>query len=52
MPYILKGKTVYKRMPDGKLVSRGTSPTVEKAKKHLAVLRMIEAGRTVKRSGK
>lgn len=38
MPYIRRGKTVYKKLPSGKLKSVGTSDTVEKAKRHLKAL--------------
>jgi len=42
MPYIRKGKTVYKKV-DG-LQKKGTSKTVAKAKAHLRVLQGIEKG--------
>ncbi len=42
MPYVRKGKTVFKKV-DG-LKSKGTSKTVADAKAHLNVLRMVEHG--------
>jgi len=43
MPYMLEGKCVYKKNPDGsKGASKGCSETVEMAKKHLAALYAAE----------
>lgn len=42
MPYVRKGKTVYKKT-DG-LKSKGTSSSVSKAKAHMRVLQGIEHG--------
>ena len=38
MPYKRIGKTVYKKLPNGKLESVGTSDSIEKAKAHLRAL--------------
>lgn len=43
MPYIRKGKTVYKKV-GGHLKKVGSSKSVKKAKKHLIVKNMIHAG--------
>jgi len=48
MPYKRIDKTVYKYQ-DGKWVSVGKSDTVEKAIKHLKILRMIEHGYKVRK---
>jgi hypothetical protein len=38
MPYKRIGKTVYKKLPNGKLESVGASDSIEKAKAHLRAL--------------
>lgn len=42
MPYVRKGKTVYKKV-DG-LQKKGTSKTIAKAKSYLRVLQGVEKG--------
>ena len=42
MPYKRIGKTVYKKLPNGKLESVGVSDSVEKAKSHLRALYATE----------
>lgn len=45
MPYVRKGKCVYKKKPDGSAgAKKGCSSSVAGAKKHLAVLNMRYAG--------
>jgi hypothetical protein len=38
MPFVRRGKTVYKKLPSGKLESKGTSKSVEMAKRHMKAL--------------
>jgi hypothetical protein len=42
MPWVRKGKTVYKKV-GGHLVRKGKSKSVKKAKKYMTVLRMVHA---------
>ena len=42
MPYKRVGKTVYKKLPNGKLKSVGSSDSIEKAKSHLKALYSAE----------
>ena len=48
MPYVRKGKTVYKREA-GRLVKKGSSSTVEGAKKYMKKLYMVEGERKKKK---
>jgi hypothetical protein len=43
MPYVRKGKTVYKKHPDGHLTKKGTSTSVEGAKRYMKKLYMVES---------
>jgi len=43
MPWVRKGKTVYKKV-GGHLKKVGKSTSVKKAKKYMTVLRMVHAG--------
>ena len=45
MPYVRKGNTVYKRMPDGRLQKKGTSATVSMAKKYMRKLYSVSKGK-------
>ena len=45
MPFVRKGKTVYKKLPGGGLKKRGTSKTVAKAKAYKRTLGWKSAGR-------
>ena len=45
MPFVRKGKTVYKKLPGGKLEKKGTAETVAKAKAYKRVLDQKSAGR-------
>jgi len=44
MPYVRKGKTVYKKTSSGKLVKKGSSSSVEKAKEYMKTLQAIHHG--------
>ena len=43
MPYVRKGKTVYKKVGN-RLIKKGKSSSVKKAKKYETVLNMIHSG--------
>ena len=47
MPYKRIGKTVYKKLPNGKLESVGTSDSIEKAKAHLRALYASETNESL-----
>ena len=50
MPYVRKGKTVYKERPDGSLGKKvGTSASVAMAKRHLRALYAAESGKPKKK---
>lgn len=42
MPYVRKGKTVYKKLPNGKLEKKGTASSIKAAKAYMRRLYMVE----------
>jgi hypothetical protein len=48
MPYVLRGKTVYKKM-DGGLKKKATAHSVASAKRMMRLLRGVEHGMKVKK---